>query len=150
MSTATHSVDLVARLQHLDDGGVGSAPITIRFTYDPAEPYGVELLFTAAGIRPPGVSWLVGRDLLITGAERACGEGDVRVTTYSLTDGDVTILTLSPPESEPAAFAVSTHDLIDFLERTEELVPLGTESHRAQRELDAIDWVGLTAGEGDL
>jgi hypothetical protein len=68
------------------DGGVGSAPITIRFTYDPAEPYGVELLFTAAGIRPPGVSWLVGRDLLITGAERACGEGDVRVTTYSLTD----------------------------------------------------------------
>ncbi len=146
MSTTGYSVDLVAGLHGLDSAGISSASITVRFRYDSTDPYAVELTFT--GLAQAVDPWLVGRDLFIEGVERASGDCDVHVATFGLVDGDVTVLTLSTPEAS-ALFTLSTHDLIDFLGHTEELVPLGDETGRAQRELATVDWEKVTTGDRD-
>lgn len=122
--------------------GISSAVLTIRFHYDPADPCLVKLTFTGL---PSTYPWLVGRDLLTDGVQRASGDGDVHVATASGVDGDITVLTLRTPETlcTPEAYAIftlSTDDLIDFLGHTEDLVPLGDECGRVQHELATADW----------
>lgn len=122
--------------------GVTSAILTIRCTYTPAQPYIVELEFP--GIPKSPQPWAVGRDLLIEGAQTPSGHGDVHIATVGLADGDVTILTLSTPQ-RTAVFTFRAQDLIEFLVRTEELVPLGAESDQVQRDLSDQALRDLTA-----
>src|ERR671920_66622 len=52
--------------------------IPVELRYETCDPYAVRLTFHLPGDAP--VTWAFGRELLIDGVGRPCGEGDVRVT----------------------------------------------------------------------
>lgn len=106
--------------------------MTVQLTYDPTDPYAVGLLFDPLDL---AVDWLVDRELLRQGVERTAGEGDVRIATYSLSCGDVTVVTVSSHQGT-ADFSFTTDDLIEFLVETEDLVPIGCESSIVQAQLE--------------
>ncbi|RTL64029.1 MAG: SsgA family sporulation/cell division regulator [Pseudonocardiaceae bacterium] len=125
----------------LEGGGTSRAPIEIVLSYDSDEPYEVEFHFASANIR-----WFISRDLIINGLETSAGEGDVRVSTHGTVGGDTTILTLSNQHHAPTDFTLDTHDLMGFLQLTEQMVPLGAETYQVQRQIDRTDWTRLAAG----
>lgn len=97
--------------------------IPVELRYDPCDPYAVRLTFHLPGDAP--VTWAFGRELLIDGMGRPCGEGDVRVSPAADTLGDVLIRL--QVGSDQALFRSSTAPLVAFLDRTDKLVPLGQE-----------------------
>src|SRR3954451_21839765 len=66
-------------------------------SYEAADPFAVRITFGDTGSGPAaagdGVTWLMGRDLLLVGLDRPAGEGDVRVWPSSAT-ADVQFLNL--------------------------------------------------------
>jgi len=104
--------------------------IPAAFSYVVADPFAVRITFgeTGADADPaePGVTWLVGRELLRSGLDRPAGDGDVRVWPVSAT-ADVLFLHLRAPSGE-ALFELSRTALAAFLRETELLVPTGSET----------------------
>ncbi|WP_103382122.1 SsgA family sporulation/cell division regulator [Pseudonocardia dioxanivorans] len=125
----------------LGDDGVSSAAIEIVVAYDTDDPYSVQFHFRSASVR-----WFVSRDLVISGLEAASGEGDVRVSTHGTVGGDTTILTLNNHQDPPADFTLDAYELMTFLQLTEQMVPLGAETRRVQRQIERLDWTRLAAG----
>ncbi|MFJ2609771.1 SsgA family sporulation/cell division regulator [Streptomyces sp. NPDC091279] len=98
--------------------------IPVELRYESGDPYAVRLTFHLPGDAP--VTWTFGRELLIDGVGRPCGEGDVRVEPA---DGDSLseVLIRLQVGGDQALFRSSTAPVIAFLDRTDKLVPLGQE-----------------------
>ncbi|MFD3498654.1 SsgA family sporulation/cell division regulator [Streptomyces sp. NPDC058676] len=102
--------------------------IPVELRYETCDPYAVRLTFHLPGDAP--VTWAFGRELLIDGVGRPCGDGDVRVSPADPDSlGDVLIRL--QVGSDQALFRSSTAPLIAFLDRTDKLVPLGQEGAHA-------------------
>ena len=98
--------------------------IPVELRYETCDPYAVRLTFHLPGDAP--VTWAFGRELLVDGVGRPCGEGDVRVSPAgSETLGDVLIRL--QVGADQALFRSSVAPLVAFLDRTDKLVPLGHE-----------------------
>lgn len=98
--------------------------IPVELRYETCDPYAVRLTFHLPGDAP--VTWAFGRELLVDGVGRPCGEGDVRVSPAgSETLGDVLIRL--QVGADQALFRSSVAPLVTFLDRTDKLVPLGQE-----------------------
>ncbi|MEU7047135.1 SsgA family sporulation/cell division regulator, partial [Streptomyces eurythermus] len=52
--------------------------IPVELRYETSDPYAVRLTFHLPGDAP--VTWAFGRELLVDGVGRPCGEGDVRIS----------------------------------------------------------------------
>ena len=102
-------------------------PVPARFTYHSADPYAVHITFHIGSDTP--VRWVFARDLLVDGAFRPAGEGDVRVWPARAEGSRVICLALSSPDGE-ALLRVPATALTAWLERTLRLVPPGTEADR--------------------
>lgn len=106
--------------------------IPVELRYETDDPYAVRLTFHLPGDAP--VTWAFGRELLIDGVGRPCGEGDVRVSPAGPNLlGDVLIRL--QVGGDQALFRSSTAPVIAFLDRTDKLVPLGQET--AMADFDA-------------
>ncbi|MFF3502109.1 SsgA family sporulation/cell division regulator [Streptomyces sp. NPDC003247] len=98
--------------------------IPVELGYATCDPYAVRLTFHLPGDAP--VTWAFGRELLIDGVGRPCGEGDVRVSPVD-PDSLSEILIRLQVGGDQAIFRSSTAPLVAFLDRTDKLVPLGQE-----------------------
>src|SRR5690606_10832257 len=98
--------------------------IPVELRYDSCDPYAVRLTFHLPGDAP--VTWAFGRELLVDGVVRPCGEGDVRVAPVE-PDALGEVLVRLQVGSDQALFRSSTAPLVAFLDRTDKLVPLGQE-----------------------
>jgi hypothetical protein len=102
--------------------------IPVELRYETCDPYAIRLTFHLPGDAP--VTWAFGRELLIDGVGRPCGDGDVRVSPAEPDSlGDVLIRL--QVGSDQALFRSSTAPLVAFLDRTDKLVPLGQEGAHA-------------------
>ncbi|MEZ5116968.1 MAG: SsgA family sporulation/cell division regulator [Candidatus Nanopelagicales bacterium] len=130
--------DLVLRLL-LPEDRVMQVPC--RVGYDPAAPYEVSATFaTTEG----DVAWVLARDLLRAGLDAPVGEGDVVVWPSRGPDGPQVCLTLSSPSGR-ALLEAERGEVEEFLRRTDEAVPPGSESEFL--DLDAVVSRLLDAGE---
>lgn len=110
-------------LQFLDAVG-GALDLSAEFRYHPEDPLAITLLLTT-GLQE--VTWVFGRDLLITGRHEPAGEGDVRVWPCLDEDGvAVVVIELLSPDGELATQARS-RDIDDFVSAMVAAVPLGAE-----------------------
>jgi hypothetical protein len=102
--------------------------IPVELRYETCDPYAIRLTFHLPGDAP--VTWAFGRELMIDGVGRPCGDGDVRVSPAEPDSlGDVLIRL--QVGSDQALFRSSTAPLVAFLDRTDKLVPLGQEGAHA-------------------
>ncbi|HEX3650417.1 MAG TPA: SsgA family sporulation/cell division regulator [Pseudonocardiaceae bacterium] len=104
-------------------GGDAVTPVTTRWTYDSTEPFAVTVAFATE--RGRWVEWVFARDLLIDGLTEPTGDGDLRVSPDI--DPDLLVLEIFAPAGS-AAFTLDREDTEEFLARTLEVVPAGTES----------------------
>ncbi|MER5749460.1 SsgA family sporulation/cell division regulator [Streptomyces sp. NPDC002088] len=102
--------------------------IPVELRYESCDPYAVRLTFHLPGDSP--VTWAFGRELLIDGVGRPCGEGDVRVSPVE-PDSLGEVLIRLQVGVDQALFRSSTAPLVAFLDRTDKLVPLGQEGSLA-------------------
>lgn len=100
-----------------------AVPLRGHFSYRADDPYAVCLDFYLDTRNP--VRWIFARDLLTTGLIRPAGHADVRV--WPALNGLVN-LCLNSHDGE-ALFEISETSLIEWLERTYQLVPPGREHH---------------------
>ena len=98
--------------------------IPVELGYETCDPYAVRLTFHLPGDAP--VTWTFGRELLIAGLGRPCGEGDVRIEPVDPEMLGEVLIRLQVG-SDQALFRTGTAPLVAFLDRTDRLVPLGQE-----------------------
>jgi hypothetical protein len=98
--------------------------IPVELGYETCDPYAVRLTFHLPGDAP--VTWAFGRELLIDGVGRPCGEGDVRVSPAGRNVLGEVLIRLQVG-GDQAVFRSSAAPLVAFLDRTDKLVPLGQE-----------------------
>ncbi|WP_030676985.1 SsgA family sporulation/cell division regulator [Streptomyces sp. NRRL B-1347] len=98
--------------------------IPVELRYETCDPYAVRLTFHLPGDAP--VTWAFGRELLVDGVGRACGDGDVHIAPTGPDDLDEAVIRLQVG-GDQALFRVGIPPLLAFLDRTDKLVPLGQE-----------------------
>lgn len=98
--------------------------IPVELRYETCDPYAVRLTFHLPGDAP--VTWAFGRELLIDGVGRPCGDGDVHIAPAD-TEGFGAVLIRLQVGGDHALFRCGTAPLVAFLDRTDRLVPLGQE-----------------------
>lgn len=98
--------------------------IPVELRYETCDPYAVRLTFHLPGDAP--VTWAFGRELMIDGVGRPCGDGDVRISPAG-SDSLSEVLIRLQVGGDRALFRSSTAPLVAFLDRTDKLVPLGQE-----------------------
>ncbi|MBC7630743.1 MAG: SsgA family sporulation/cell division regulator [Flavobacterium sp.] len=103
------------------------------FHYDDLDPYAVGITFHI----PDGeVPWVVARSLLRCGLTEPAGDGDIRLWPALDENGCAIVwMTFHSPEGR-LRVAVRSGELLSFLTRTWELVPVGAEPH--QFDLDEL------------
>ncbi|MEU4871737.1 SsgA family sporulation/cell division regulator [Streptomyces sp. NPDC021608] len=118
--------------------------IPVELGYESCDPYAVRLTFHLPGDAP--VTWAFGRELLIDGVGRPCGEGDVRVSPV---DPDVLgeVLIRLQVCGDQAVFRSSAAPLVAFLDRTDKLVPLGQEGALADFDAHLDEALGRILAE---
>ncbi|MFJ9719476.1 SsgA family sporulation/cell division regulator [Streptomyces sp. NPDC101213] len=118
--------------------------IPVELGYETCDPYAVRLTFHLPGDAP--VTWAFGRELLIDGVGRPCGEGDVRV---SPADRDLLgdVLIRLQVGGDQAVFRSSAAPLVAFLDRTDKLVPLGQEGAFADFDAHLDEALGRILAE---
>lgn len=104
-------------------GSDAVTPVTTRWTYDSTEPFAVTVAFATE--RGHWIEWVFARELLVDGLTEPSGEGDLRVAPDD--DPDILVLEIHAP-SGSAVFVLDRYDSEEFLARTLELVPAGSES----------------------
>lgn len=110
---------------HLVVAAATSLPVRAELHYDVRDPYAVTTCFHT-GTEGDVVDWTFARSLLHEGAQAPAGEGDVKVWPSRVGGQPVVCLSLSSPSGR-ALFEVPLAELVDFLTRTFEAVPSGTE-----------------------
>ncbi|MET9253674.1 SsgA family sporulation/cell division regulator [Streptomyces sp. NPDC048182] len=98
--------------------------IPVELGYATSDPYAVRLTFHLPGDAP--VTWTFGRELLVDGVGRPCGDGDVRIAPVD-PEPLAEVLIRLQVGSDQALFRSSAAPLVAFLDRTDKLVPLGQE-----------------------
>lgn len=98
--------------------------IPVELRYETCDPYAVRLTFHLPGDAP--VTWAFGRELLIDGVGRPCGEGDVHIAPADCEVLGEVLIRLQVG-GDQAVFRSSAPPLVAFLDRTDKLVPLGHE-----------------------
>jgi len=98
--------------------------IPVELRYGICDPYAVRLTFHLPGDTP--VTWAFGRELLIDGVGRPCGDGDVHIAPAD-TEGSGDVLIRLQVGADQALFRCGTAPLLAFLDRTDRMVPLGQE-----------------------
>jgi len=97
--------------------------VKVDLAYHSRDPYAVQASFrTGSGT---AVAWVFARELLHDGLTSPAGTGDVRVRPAPNEAGRVQLELSSP--SGHAAFTTCSYALDDFLRRTFDVVPRGTE-----------------------
>jgi hypothetical protein len=118
--------------------------IPVELAYESDDPYAVRLTFHLPGDAP--VTWTFGRELLVDGVGRPCGEGDVRVApTDPESPGEVLIRL--QVGADQAVFRSSAAPLIAFLDRTDRVVPLGQEGAFADFDAHLDEALGRILAE---
>ncbi|MEU2389222.1 SsgA family sporulation/cell division regulator [Streptomyces sp. NPDC007369] len=113
--------------------------IPVELRYDAGDPYAVRLTFHLPGDAP--VTWAFGRELLLDGINKPCGEGDVHVAPTSSEELSDVHIRLQVG-SDRALFRAGAAPLVAFLDRTDRLVPLGQERSLGDFEMsldEALD-----------
>ncbi|MCK1820841.1 SsgA family sporulation/cell division regulator [Streptomyces sp. XM83C] len=118
--------------------------IPVELRYEVCDPYAVRLTFHLPGDAP--VTWAFGRELLIDGLGRPCGEGDVRVSPVE-PDSLSEVLIRLQVGSDQALFRSSSAPLVAFLDRTDKLVPLGQEGALADFDAHLDEALGRILAE---
>ncbi|WP_028814680.1 SsgA family sporulation/cell division regulator [Streptomyces flavidovirens] len=98
--------------------------IPVELRYATGDPYAVRMTFHLPGDDP--VTWAFGRELLVDGLAKPCGEGDVHIgpaDPEELVDVHIRLQVAG----DRALFRASAAPLVAFLDRTDRLVPLGQE-----------------------
>ncbi|MEU4143482.1 SsgA family sporulation/cell division regulator [Streptomyces parvulus] len=98
--------------------------IPVELRYATCDPYAVRLTFHLPGDAP--VTWAFGRELMVDGVGRPCGDGDVRIAPVE-PEPLAEVLIRLQVGSDQALFRSSAAPLVAFLDRTDKLVPLGQE-----------------------
>lgn len=129
------STRVTGRIYQLDpELGMRELPVRVELTYRRSQPFELELCFRTP-YDTASVTWCISRELLAAGLTTASPEADdttqhlaadVQISTYALPGYDWTVLTLRSP-SGTADIGMPTHELIQFVDRTEDLVAVGTE-----------------------
>ncbi len=109
------------------------ARVLTDLAYDAADPFAVSLVFRAT---PHSVRWTFARSLLTAGLCDPTGDGDVHVWSC-LDDAGVPVVMveLCSPDGD-VLVQFRNHDVVSFLDRTEAVVPSGTES--SVLDVDAV------------
>jgi hypothetical protein len=98
----------------------------VELQYVVRDPYAVRMTFHLPGDDP--VTWAFGRELLLDGLGRPCGEGDVHIEPAGAgPDDPMDVHIRLQVAGESASFSASAAPLAAFLDRTDRLVPLGQE-----------------------
>jgi hypothetical protein len=109
---------------HLVIAGQPSVPMAAELRYDTGDPYAVHATFRADDSQ---VTWVLARELLMTGLQAASGLGDVQVMPSEEHPESVVLIKLSSPDGV-AVLAANAADLRGFLLRTCDQVPPGAEA----------------------
>jgi Streptomyces sporulation and cell division protein, SsgA len=109
---------------HLVIAGQPSVPMAAELRYDTGDPYAVHATFRADDSQ---VTWVLARELLMTGLQAASGLGDVQVMPCEEHPESVVLIKLSSPDGV-AVLAANAADLRGFLLRTCDQVPPGAEA----------------------
>ncbi|MEU8675188.1 SsgA family sporulation/cell division regulator [Streptomyces sp. NPDC048560] len=122
---------------------VASAPrmetLPATLQYDRKDPFAVRMAFPGpATLEGTEVSWEFSRELLTTGMDAPAGVGDVRVRPFGY---ERTVLEFHAVEGV-AMVHVRTSELRRFLERAQELVPVGDEHHYLDLDRNLTDLLG--------
>jgi Streptomyces sporulation and cell division protein, SsgA len=107
-------------------------PVHAELRYRSDDPFAVQLLLSID--QSPAITWVFSRDLLVEGVRGPAGMGDVQV--FPVHDG--TIIELRSGE-QAARLLSHTPDLTDFLDRSDEIVPNGSEFAYVEIESDLRD-----------
>lgn len=116
---------------HLVIAGQPSVPMAAELRYDTADPYAVHATFRADDSQ---VTWVLARELLMTGLQAASGLGDVQVMPSEEHPESVVLIKLSSPDGV-AVLAANAADLRGFLLRTCDQVPPGAEAEFLELDL---------------
>lgn len=105
------------------DGFIAGVPFEIILEWSSADPWAVNLCFGEQ------TEWMVSRELLSKGMDSGAGEGDITVSPQFL-GGELLPLALIYLQSpDGAAYVQITREgVLDFLVRTYEIVPAGSET----------------------
>ncbi|GKQ34105.1 SsgA family sporulation/cell division regulator [Streptomyces sp. A012304] len=106
--------------------GAPWVPLPAELRYDMADPYAVRLCMGAPLV--PSIDWVFARSLLMEGVRRPSGIGDVVVIPRHRCDPD-SVRILLRTRTGAALLAARAVVVMDFLRRSEALVPPGTEHH---------------------
>ncbi|MGW0791505.1 SsgA family sporulation/cell division regulator [Streptomyces sp. NPDC002911] len=122
---------------------VASAPrmetLPATLHYDRQDPFAVRMAFPGpATLKGTEVFWEFSRELLATGMDGPAGVGDVRVRPFGY---DRTVLEFHAAEGI-AMVHVRTSELRRFLQRAQELVPVGDEYRFMDLDGDLTDLLG--------
>ncbi len=121
------------RMTCLESAGERGGELPASLVYDPEDPYAVALVFHAS---EGDVTWMVSRELLVTGARGPAGDGDVMVwPTLTPALDEAVVIRLQAPSGR-LVLRLGMPELDDFLARSLCLVPWGTES--THLDLDAL------------
>jgi Streptomyces sporulation and cell division protein, SsgA len=140
MSTRPETVTAEIELRLVVPGNP-SLPVAADVRYDVADPYAVRVAFHTGGADL--VEWTFARQLLTDGTTRPVGEGDVQVWPAQNSARPCVNLSLSSPSGR-ALFELPMVNLVEFLSRTYNAVPTGTESEHVDvdAELALLLWSG--------
>ncbi|MGW2178209.1 SsgA family sporulation/cell division regulator [Streptomyces sp. NPDC001732] len=122
---------------------VASAPrmetLPATLQYDPSDPFAVRMAFPApATLAGTEVSWEFSRELLTAGVDAAAGVGDVRIRPFGY---ERTVLEFHAEEGI-AMVHVRTAELRRFLDRAQEMVPVGDEHRFLDLDRGLTDLLG--------
>ena len=118
--------------------------IPVELRYDAGDPYAVRLTFHLPGDAP--VTWAFGRELLLDGISRPCGEGDVHIAPTDPDDLSDVHIRLQVG-ADRALFRAGVAPLVAFLDRTDRLVPLGQERSLGDFEENLDEALGRILAE---
>jgi hypothetical protein len=107
-------------------------PLMASLFYRAEDPYAIRIAFHVD--RDDEVEWTFGRDLLADGLNGRVGEGDVCLWPGTRDRGLLTIA-LSSPHGQ-ALFEAPVAAVTDFLQRTYQVVPAGSEAGHMDIEAD--------------
>ncbi|MFF4062714.1 MULTISPECIES: SsgA family sporulation/cell division regulator [Streptomyces] len=102
-----------------------SVAVPARLAYFTDDPYAVHITFHIGSESP--VHWTFARELLVEGAFRPCGHGDVRIWPTKVEDRGIICVALTSPDGD-ALLEVPSVAVTAWVERTLRVVPPGTES----------------------
>ncbi len=114
--------------------------IACALEYRAEEPYAVRATFRTS---QADIEWMFARELLAEGLSKPAGEGDVVVCPEYSGSQPLVLIALNSPTGQ-AFLEADRSEIVQFLDRTYDIVPVGAESEA----LDLDSWIAAILGEG--